>query len=509
MKLFATGQIAAIDQYTIMHEPISGIDLMERAARAMYDWLRQELSPGSSLVFFAGPGNNGGDALALARMFAQEGHTCRVYLPDQGKALSGAAAVNLQRLAGQVNVTLTEIHAAEDFPVLLPEVPVIDGLFGSGLTRALTGLNAALVRHINHSSCMVYSIDIPSGLMGEDNRENDSDAIIRAFCTLTLQFPKLSMLFPENYRYTGEVHEIGIGLHPAGIDLTESPYSMTTTATVRSKLPVRERFAHKGTYGHALLIAGSYGKLGAAVLAAQGCLRSGAGLLTAHLPEEGYGIMQAAVPEVMCSVDPDHHVFSKLPDLAKYSAVGAGPGLGTRGKTAKALKDLLQKTHVPLVLDADALNLIADEPGFETLIPAGSVLTPHPGEFRRLFGDSGDSWSRLQLQREMARKLQSVIVLKGAYTSIALPNGSVSFNPTGNPGMATGGSGDVLTGLILGLLAQGLTPGDAAVAGVYIHGLAGDIAARKKSMPALIASDIVRSIGEAFRNIYDTKQSDF
>lgn len=508
-KLFTTGQIAGIDRYTIENEPIPDIDLMERAAWEMFLELYPEIQAGQPLVFFAGPGNNGGDALAMARLFAEHGYDCVVYLLDTGKPWSGSPAVNKDRLTRQGKVDIKPVREGGDFPVLYPEVVIIDGLFGSGLKRPLEGLAAALVSHINHSGCKVVAIDIPSGLMGEDNSANNGEYIIRASVTLTLQFPKLSLLFPENAGFAGEVRIIDIGLHPEGMEITETPYCQVTSSMVRDMIPDRPLFAHKGTFGHALLIAGSSGKMGAAVLAARGCLRSGAGLVTTHVPAGGSIIVQTAVPEAMCSIDRHSDMFSELPGLKEYNAIGVGPGLGRSGETLQAFRQLLRVARVPLVIDADGLNLMAENPELWSILPSGTILTPHPGEFKRLFGYPDGSWKGLQLQREMAARYGVVIVLKGANTAIALPDGSVYFNTTGNPGMATGGSGDVLTGIITGLLAQGLRAGQAAIAGVYLHGLAGDIASAMVSRPGLVASDIAEFLGQAYKNIIDADKKEF
>jgi NAD(P)H-hydrate epimerase len=408
---------------------------------------------------------------------------------------------------------------------------VIDGLFGSGLTHPLDGLAAALVRHINRISsndlaCVqkseirnptpiaigaeikVISIDVPSGLMGEDNSSN-TDHIIKAGITITLQFPKISLLFPENEQFAGKVFVEDIGLHPDGIASIETPYSLTEKGMVYSWFSPRKRFAHKGDFGHALLIAGSYGKMGAALLASRACLQTGTGLVTSHLPVCGYAIQQTYMPEIMCSIDPGRYFIRDIPPLTPYDAIGIGPGLGTQDETLKAVSVLLARAKAPMVWDADALNCLALNPLWLENLPPGTILTPHPGEFRRLFGETRDSWHRLKLQTEISRKYNIVVVLKGACTTISLPDGKVWFNPTGNPGMATGGSGDVLTGIILGLLAQGFTPEKAATAGVYIHGEAGDIAAERFSEPSLTASRITSSLHQVFKNIYASRVSDF
>jgi NAD(P)H-hydrate epimerase len=334
--------------------------------------------------------------------------------------------------------------------------------------------------------------------MGEDNSGNIQENILRADFTLTFQFPKISFLFAENEPFTGSCEVLPIGLHPEGIAQTPSEFYFLEKEEVKKMIPLRSKFAHKGTFGHALLVAGSYGKMGASVLASKACLRSGVGLLTVHIPHFGYSIIQTAVPEAMVSIDDHDSIFTGVPDLTPFSAIGAGPGIGIKSNTKKALKELIEKAKVPLVLDADALNILSENKEWLKELPENSILTPHPGEFKRLAGETSNSWERIQKQRQMAVELKVIIVLKGAFTTIALPNGKLYFNSTGNPGMATAGSGDSLTGIILGLLAQRIPAVHAAIAGVFLHGLAGDLAACKKSENALIAGDITNYLGKAF-----------
>ncbi len=498
MKLFTTRQIAAIDKYTIEKEPVADIDLMERAAMQISNWLVQRFSTEVRLIFFTGPGNNGGDSLAIARQMADFGYPCEVYLLRLGKALQGSPATNWQRLENQGKVKLSRIGHPDDFPEIRPTDLLIDGLFGSGLTRPLKDLPAAIVHRMNECPNRVVSIDVPSGLMGEDNGSNIPANILKADYTLTFQFPKISFLFAENEQYTGKWEVLPIGLHPDGMARVSSGFFMTEKLMVREIIPRRSVFAHKGDFGHALLIAGSYGKMGAAVLASRGCLRSGTGLLTTHVPRLGYSIIQSAVPEAMVSIDAHDSMFTGFPDLSPFSAVGAGPGLGMKHNSIRALHALIEQARGPLVLDADALNMLSENRELLEQLPENSILTPHPGEFRRLAGAFSDSWERMQKQRAFAQKYQVVLVLKGAYTTVATPDGAVYFNSTGNPGMATAGSGDALTGIILGLLAQHLPPYQAAVAGVFLHGRAGDLAAREKSENALLAGDIIAFLGKAF-----------
>lgn len=501
MKLFTTKQIAGIDKFTIENEPVADIDLMERAAMQITGWLVQRFSTEQKMVFFAGPGNNGGDALAIARQLANLDFQCEVFLLDFGKELKGSPAKNWKRLEEQGKVKLAKLQKPAHFPRIENTDVLIDGLFGSGLSRPLEGLPAEIVQKINALPNTTIAIDIPSGLMGEDNSGNISESIVRADFTLTFQFPKISFLFPENEPFTGKWEVLPIGLHPGGIAETPSDFYFVEKEEVKEMIPVRSKFAHKGTFGHALLIAGSYGKMGASVLASKACLRSGVGLLTTHIPHFGYSVIQTAVPEAMVSVDDHDSIFTGLPDLTPFTAIGAGPGIGLKSNSKKALKELIEKVNVPLVLDADALNILSENKEWLRELPENTILTPHPGEFKRLAGETANSWERIEKQRQMAGEFKIIIVLKGAFTSIALPNGKLFFNSTGNPGMATAGSGDSLTGVVLGLLAQQIPPEDAAIAGVFLHGMAGDLAAQKISENAIIAGDITDFLGKAFLNL--------
>lgn len=498
MKLFTTKQIATLDKYTIENEPISDLDLMERASLQITSWLVHRFSTESKMVFFAGPGNNGGDALAIARQLAELGFICEVWLLDFGKELKGSPAKNVERLKEQGLVKLSVLKNSDDFPEIGLTDIIIDGLFGSGLTRPPDGFSAQIVKKINQLLNTVVSIDIPSGLMGEDNTGNNAESIIQATFTLTFQFPKMSFFFGENEKFTGVWEVLPIRLHPDGIALTQTDFMLIDREEVQHIIQKRSRFSHKGTYGHALLIAGSFGKMGAAILASKACLRSGAGLLTSHVPQLGYSIIQTAVPEAMASVDQHDSFFTEIPDLSKFSAVGVGPGIDMNSDTKQALFELLEKSVVPLVIDADALNILADSKQWLDRLPKNSILTPHPGEFKRLVGDAENSFIRVQQQIQFSKKYCVVVVLKGAFTSISTPEGRLFFNSSGNPGMATAGSGDVLTGIILGLLAQGIPPENAALAGVYLHGLAGDLAVLQKSEFSLVAGDIIEYLGKAF-----------
>lgn len=498
MKLFTCKQIGEIDQLTMKLEPTSSIDLMERASSQVADWIINNIGNSGPIWVFAGPGNNGGDALAVARMLAWCQFDCTVFIADFGRELKGDPAINLERLKEQNKVILKRIDSDFAIPEIPSKIFIIDGLFGSGLTRPLSGLAAEIVKKINQSGSTVISIDIPSGLFGDDNTHNALSAIIRATHTLTFEFPKISFFFPENNQFIGDWQVLPIGLSQEAILQTETKYGYLTKEFISGKIKKRSKFSHKGTYGHALLIAGSYGKMGAAILASKACLRSGVGLLTSHIPRLGYEIIQNSVPEAMTSIDQSNYIFTEFPELSPFSAVGIGPGLDQKSESRDALKKLLQEKPSRMILDADALNILSENKDLLELLPENATLTPHPKEFERLAGPSSNSFERLQLQLQFSTKYKVIVVCKGAHTCVTFSSGEVYFNSTGNPGMATGGSGDVLTGIILGLLAQNYSPEDSAVIGVYLHGLAGDLAATKFGQQAMIAGDIIEQLGAAF-----------
>jgi len=500
MKLFSAEQIRLWDQYTIQHEPIPSINLMERAAFQCVDWLERHGYTDKPFHIFCGKGNNGGDGLAIARMLSERKMTVSVHILEFGHKGTDDFQANLARLHQHPDVLIRFIQTQENFHALTSDDIVIDALFGSGLNRGLEGVTANLVQHINNSNSVVISIDVPSGLFTD--RSSKGKTVIKADHTLSFQCFKLAFLVAENSSFVGEVHILDIGLHPDFYPTVSSNYELTDANLIRSIYKPRNKFGHKGNFGHALIVAGSYGKIGAAVLSAKACLRSGAGLLSCHIPKCGYGIMQTALPEAMVMTDFNSSFNTKLDDdPAKYDAIGIGPGIGTASETKMMLKDILGSCKKPLVLDADALNIIASQKDLLSFVPKGSILTPHPKEFERMFGETENEFERIELALQKAIELNLVIVVKGHHTLIAAANGQAFFNSTGNAGMATAGSGDTLTGILTGLLAQGYVSVDAAVLAVFIHGLAGDIAAKKISMEAMLAGDIIDCLPEAFLNL--------
>lgn len=501
-KVFSIPQIREADRYTIENEPIASVDLMERAARACYTWMVTNINDldTSTVAVVCGMGNNGGDGLALARMLATAGVRVDVYviaLSDKGMP---DFEINKQRLSG-MDVNVCNVSSLEEFIFSSSVDIIVDAVLGSGLTRPLEGEMAKIIQKINAFDAEKIAIDIPSGLFTD--KSSVGNTVFKACHTLTFQFPKLPFFFPENEQFVGQFHVLDIGLHRQYI--AQTPTSMYYVADVEmpSALIRRPKFSHKGTFGHALLVAGSMGKVGASIFAAKACMYMGCGLTTVHLPTDAVGCMQVAFPEAMVSIDSDDNIFTSFPaDMNKYTVAGVGPGLGTDEKSIAALKDFLSLWNKPLVLDADALNMIAMRK--EEMLPMlkpYTIITPHVKEFRRWVGEWDNDFDRLEKQKSLAKDLNIIVVLKGANTSVCCPDGEVYFNSTGNPGMATGGSGDVLTGIITSLLAQGVNAKQAAVLGVYLHGLAGDKAAERVGQVSMTASDLCLGVRQVMKDI--------
>lgn len=501
MKLFRSDQIRQIDEQTIAEEPVKPVDLMERAASQLLGWYLQKFERSRYIFIFVGPGNNGGDGLALARLLVSSRYEVTVCYVEFTQKTSKDWVINLQRLKNETNVKLIRLTGTDHFPQISQGDVIIDALFGTGLTRTASGLAADVIRQINLCEATIISIDIPSGMSGEDNTRNDYESIVSADYTLSFQFPKLAFMFAENAQYLGDWIILPIGLSANAIRNIISPYTYLERSDVAVLLKKRNKFDHKGNYGHGLLVAGSFGKTGAAVLGAKAALRTGLGLITCHAPLSSVLIIQSAIPEAMVDPDRNEKYLSEIGNTDSFTAIGIGPGLGTEPESQRAMHKLLEECTNPMVIDADGLNILSFNKEWYSLIPDRAILTPHPKEFERLAGKSVNSFERLTRQIEFSRDHKCIVILKGANTSITTPEGKVYFNSTGNPGMATAGSGDVLTGILLSLLSQGYTAEDAAVLGVYLHGLAGDIAAGELCFESIIASDIINSLSAAFNRL--------
>lgn len=507
MKILFAKQIQALDEYTIAHEPIASIDLMERASSTCASWLFEHFRT-REFAFFCGGGNNGGDGLAIARLISELGAKVQVWCVYSSQSASTDHQINLHRLT-EIGISVQSILSQDQFPDLDQNTVVVDALLGTGLTRPLTGLLEEAVCYLNRLSCTRIAIDIPTGMFAEAENEGHGSAILKADHTLSFEVPKLSFFLPSMASFVGNLHILPIGLNAQFIAEQKSALSFLQEQDIAPLLQTRNSFAHKGTFGHSLIIAGSYGKVGAAILATKAALRSGSGLVSAFVPKCAYSLLQCSAPESMVSTANEETFLKGIPDLTGISAIGIGPGIGQESATGELLAHVLKNTTVPLVLDADALNLLAAHPEWMQALPKGSVLTPHVKEFERLFDPQKSSLTRLLRQQEVAQKFGIYIVLKGHNSSIAFPDGRVFFNSTGNPGMAAGGSGDVLTGLLTGLLAQSYSAEHAILLGVYLHGLAGDFARNQLGEEAMIASDIIDHFGSAFLKLRATKNSNF
>lgn len=498
MKILSSGQIRTADSYTISHEPISSIDLMERAVECFTRKLIEYINPVNKILIICGPGNNGGDGLGIARLLHLQKWDVSVFLVGGNQKYSIDNITNQERLK-EMGFQLKLITSLSDLPEISHNTVIIDALFGSGITKPLSGIFQELVFYLNSLPNKKFAVDIPSGLFADIPTSGN---VLKADFTFTFQTPKLSFFFPETNYFVGEWKVLDIQLHPEILQKTDTPHFTTDQIFVSEKIKSRNRFSHKGTYGHVLAIVGSRGKMGAAVLTSKAALKSGCGLVTGFIPNCGYNILQTAVPEVMVIPDQREEFVSTKPEqIQSYTTLAIGPGIGTHQETSTLLAEVLKNFNKSVVLDADALNILSENQSLLNTIPALSILTPHPKEFERLAGKSDNSFERLEKLKAFSKKYKVITVLKDAYTAICNEEGIVYFNTTGNPGMATGGSGDVLTGIIAGLLAQGYESFDAAIVGCFLHGRAGDLALKNESQESLIAGDLISYLGKAFQSV--------
>lgn len=496
MKIFTAPQVKALDKRTIKEQNLPTLELMERAAKAFTNWFLKHYDFRQRIQVICGIGNNGGDGLAIARLLYERDYSVTVYVLKFSANLTKDFKRNLESLRYR-SIEIIYVEPGDKLPNLSPDAVTIDAILGSGLSRPIAGWLVNIIKQVNDNVKTVIAVDIASGLFADGHTDNITICPKQTFC---FELPKLAFFFPENYRRVGDWYLDTIQSSKKGINETTTPYYYITPEIIFNTYRPRSKFDHKGTYGRAMLIVGSKGMMGAGLLAAKAALRSGVGLATVHVPQCGYTIAQTAIPELMVSLDSDADSFSEVPDLSRYNAVGVGCGLGESEQTTNALKTFLENVSLPVVIDASALNIIAAN-NWHHLIPKNSIITPHHGEFHRLFGETSNDFERNNLQRTKAKELGILIILKGAHSSIACPDGNCYFNSTGNPGMATGGSGDVLTGILTAFLTQGYTPLEAALLGVYLHGFAGDLAADEHGYVSMIAGDIIDFLGKAFGKI--------
>lgn len=499
MKIFSASQLKACDHYTAQAKGITSLQLMENAAAQCANWLKLNMPEHSLYVVLCGTGNNGGDGLAITRMLHQSGHGAKAFVLQLNDTLSEDGEANYRALKHTDEQLVSLVPQDTFIADIAPHIIIIDAILGTGLNKPVSGWLKQFIERINKLPNYKIAIDIPTGLPADVLPVADA-AIIKANVTLSFQFYKRSFLHPEAARYTGAIRILDIGLHPKFIEQTASHYYSIDKKAIKEIYKPRDPFTHKGDYGHALVVGGSLGMMGAVSLTAKAALRAGAGKVTGLIPDMGYVIFQNHIPEAMFVTSGENYI-TEIRNSLGVNASGVGPGLGLARRTAEALEHFIEEQKDPIVLDADALNIISNKKELLHKLPHNTILTPHPKEFERIFGETHDSLQRIELARTQAMRLNIIIVLKDHHTAVITSEGECWYNTTGNAGMATAGSGDVLTGIITSLLAQGYEPENAAILGVYLHGLAGDFAASRHSMEAMIAGDIIEHLGTAFREI--------
>lgn len=498
MKLIQGKDFKNWDEYTIQNEPIKSIDLMERASEIFTECLIARLiHKAQKFDIICGEGNNGGDGLAIARMLRDAFFDVNVHILKFGQTPSADYKTNLKRLEKLGDIPVQ--HYSEKMPEISKKSRIIDAILGTGLNQPVGGILEKWINYINLLPNNIISVDIPSGMPADGVCMGTA---VKSNWVITFQRPKLSFFYRENYKFCKRFDIIDIGLSTAFIKNMETAKHLITSSMIRKIHKTRLKHSHKGDYGHALIVAGSEGKIGAAILSTQACLRAGAGLVTTCVPECGREIIHETIPEAMV-ISKGYSCFNgSISDVSNFT-IGVGPGLGTHEKTVHSLAELFRQAATPMVIDADGLNVLSEHRDYLNNIPEGSILTPHYKEFQRLFGEVHTEVEMFEKAEQAAEKFKCILILKGAYTRIITPERNHFINTTGNPGMATAGSGDVLTGILTGLLAQGYLPEEAAIIGVYIHGLAGNLAIRNESYETLIAGDIIKHMGKAFhKSIY-------
>jgi hydroxyethylthiazole kinase-like uncharacterized protein yjeF len=494
MILLNANQIKDWDAYTISHQQISSKELMDRAAKACVNYIYPLKF--NHIHIFCGPGNNGGDGLAMALIITNLNVECTIYIiENELTKCSNDFQTQFELVKQNKDIKIIDVSNQEYKYTIHKSDLIVDALFGYGLNRPIDGKAKQLVEFLNSIDVYKISIDIPSGIQAGLNTFSKIDTVFKADITLTFQIPKLSLLMSDSGMYAGKLHLLNIGLEPGFLQTLSSEYNFITASDIKPIIKKRPVFSHKGNNGNALLIAGSNNKGGAALMASEACLRIGAGLLTVKLPEKFHTSLLERLPEAMISNDDMKLDF--------YKAIAIGPGIENTNENNEFLNQLMNQKNIPVVIDADGINILAESNLLDsTNIHPNILLTPHVKEFERLIGGIASSSSeRLAQQIAFSKKHQCYIILKGAYSSLSTPEGNVFFNSTGNPGMAKGGSGDVLTGILLGLLSQGYSVKDAALCGMYIHGKSADIAASELHELYILPTDTIHYIYKSLQEL--------
>ncbi|WP_418509830.1 NAD(P)H-hydrate dehydratase [Corallibacter sp.] len=501
MKILSKEQIYEGDKLTAQRQNISSTELMERAGTQIFNWMHMRMQGAQVPIHvFCGIGNNGGDGLVLARHLVNHGYNVHTYVVNYSDKRSKDFLINYDRIKQVTKEWPTLMACEEDFPKITPEAIIVDAVFGIGLNRPIADWVKKLFQHFRASKAFTLAIDIPSGLQTDSVPKNENDVVWAGY-TLSFQSPKLIFFLPETSKYSVQWEVLDIG-----IDL-EYIYKLNTEAELIGKqevLPIykpRKRFSHKGSFGHALIVGGSYGKIGSVTLSSKAALVSGVGLVSAYVPKCGYVPLQVALPEAMVITDENEKFISNISFDITPSAIGIGIGIGTQDETLLAFENFLKENKAPLVVDADGLNLLSKKPELLALLPKNTVLTPHPKELERLIGEWKDDFDKLNKTKAFSKKHQVIVVVKGANT-ITVFQDKYYVNTTGNPGLATAGTGDVLTGIITGLITQGYKPLSASVFGVYLHGKAADIILEDFGYQSMIASNVIDAVAEAYIDLF-------
>lgn len=501
MKIFSKEQIYAGDKLTAERQNITSTELMERAGTQIFNWMHRRMQGAQVPIHvFCGIGNNGGDGLVLARHLVTHGYNVHTYVINCSDKRSKDFLVNYDRIKNVTKKWPTLLKCSNDFPEIHPNDIIVDAVFGIGLNRPIDDWVKELFQHFKATKAFTLSIDIPSGLY-TDKAVEDPDAVVYAGFTLSFASPKLVFFLPETAQYTVQWEILDIGLDPEYLYTTETEAQLIGKHEVLPNYIPRDKFSHKGQFGHALIIGGSYGKIGAVTLTSRAALSVGAGLVSAYVPKCGYVPLQASFPEAMVITDKDEAQITSINFEIEPTVVSFGIGAGTETKTIAAFEAFLKTNKAPLVIDADGLNILAKKKALLKLLPELTILTPHPKELERLVGSWKDDFEKLKKAKAFAKKYKVILVVKGANT-ITVFNEKLFVNTTGNPGLATAGSGDVLTGIITGLIAQGYHPSVAAIFGVYLHGKSADIAVEDFGYQSLIASHVIDYLGEAFIDLF-------
>lgn len=506
MKILSAKQLREADKITLEKQGISSTELMERAASLVFDEIHKRLQGAQIPVkIFCGIGNNGGDGLVIGRQLIEAGYNATIFIVNYSDQRSQDFLINYDRVKNLTKKWPILLKSEADFPEINYGDFVVDAIFGVGLNRPLIDWVANLVKHINASGAFVLAVDMPSGLMADAPVE-DKETIIKANYTITFQSPKMAFYMPDTAAFVGDLQIVDIALDREYLNSAPASANLIAKPEAKALYKPRERFTHKGTYGHALIIGGSYGKIGSVCLTATAALRAGAGLVTIYAPKCGYDILQTSLPEAMVITDPHMEILTNIEYDLDPDVIGFGVGVGTKEETVQAFKDLLQKNKKPMVIDADGLNILSKNAELLDLLSQGTVLTPHPKELERLIGSWENDFDKLEKVKALATKHEVIIIIKGTYTFTITPE-DIYINTTGNPGMATAGSGDVLTGIITAFIGQGYEPLRATVLGVYLHGKAGDLCAEQFSYEGVVAGDIARHTGAAIFDLFEKPQT--